>query len=128
MTQKNIDIMNLIIKTLEEGKTIAQTIRLIFKNPSVAIPFSNNMLDTSVTELEISVRTHNALLRNHIYTISDVIEFNKRNGITKAKGLGKGSAIDLFESILNWCWMQMTNDERMNFLIDTIERNNDKII
>lgn len=128
MTQKNIDIMNLIIKTLEEGKTIAQTIRLIFKNPSVAIPFSNNMLDTSVTELEISVRTHNALLRNHIYTISDVIEFNKRNGITKAKGLGKGSAIDLFESILNWCWTQMTNDERMNFLIDTIERNNDKII
>lgn len=128
MTQKNIDIMNLIIKTLEEGKTIAQTIRLIFKNPSVAIPFSNNMLDTSVTELEISVRTHNALLRNHIYTISDVIEFNKRNGITKAKGLGKGSAIDLFESILNWCWTQMTNDEQMNFLIDTIERNNDKII
>lgn len=128
MTQKNIDIMNLIIKTLEEGKTIAQTIRLIFKNPSVAIPFSNNMLDTSVTELEISVRTHNALLRNHIYTISDVIEFNKRNGITKAKGLGKGSAIDLFESILNWCWTQMTNDERMNFLIDTIERNNNKII
>ena len=128
MTQKNIDIMNLIIKTLEEGKTIAQTIRLILKNPSVAIPFSNNMLDTSVTELKISVRTHNALLRNHIYTISDIIEFNKRNGITKAKGLGKGSAIDLFESILNWCSTQMTNDEQINFLIDTIERNNDKII
>jgi hypothetical protein len=60
-------------------------------------------------------------------TIGDVIEFCKEKKITDITGFGVGSGIEVFESILDYCWGEMSNDERTNFLIDTVEINSDHI-
>lgn len=86
MTQKNIDVMDIIVSKMAEGTT-------------------------------------NALLRGKINTLSEAISFCNGNKITDIATLGRLSGIELFETILNYCWNRMTDNEKVYFLIDTVKRN-----
>ena len=61
-------------------------------------------------------------------TINDVTVYTEKNSIMSIKNLGKSSALELFEAILDYCWDYMDNDERTTFLIDVVQRNEEYIL
>ena len=74
--------------------------------------------------LGLSPRATNALMRAKLKTLSDVVEFcDKHYTITEVATLGRTSGIEIFEAVLDYCWKHWTDKERVEFLIDTIERN-----
>ena len=62
-------------------------------------------------------------MRGRLKTIGEVIKFCENKKITDVTNLGRNSGIELFETILDYCWDHMPQDERVSFLIDTVERN-----
>lgn len=123
MTQRNIDTMNVIVDKMLEGATISQALKSVYTTRNVCIPYDEEILNVSVQSLKMSCRTTNALLRTRLNTLKDVVDYCKKYKITDITNLGKNSGVELFETILNYCWKHMTNKERVEFLIDTVERN-----
>ena len=124
MTQKNINTMNEIVDRMIEGQTIAQALQSVYTTRNVCVPYDVDKINNvPVQSLKMSCRTTNALLRNRLRTLGDVINYCQQSKITDVPTLGKGSGIEIFETILNYCWAHMTKQEREEFLIDTVERN-----
>lgn len=127
MTQRNIDVMDIIVSKMAEGAKLSKALHLVYKKRNVAIPYSEDNLKASVMNLGMSGRTTNTLLRGKLRTIGDIVEFCENQKITKLANLGQNSGIEIFESILDYCWEHMAQEERVSFLIDTVERNSDNI-
>lgn len=127
MTQKNIDVMDIIVSKMAEGETLSKALKRVYNKRNVAIPYNEEIYDVAVTALPMSNRTINTLMRGRIKTIGEVIEFCKLQKITEVASLGRHSGIELFEAILDYCWDHMAQAERVSFLIDTVERNSDNI-
>lgn len=134
MTQKNIDIMDLIVSKMQHGKTLSEAMHEVYTKREVSIHYHDEWLDCEIKTLNMSMRTTSALLRNRINTINDVVNYTndvvnetKKRSITNLQTFGRISAIELFESILDYCWKQMSRDEKTAFLIDTVERNSENL-
>ena len=127
MTQKNIDTMDLIVSKMAHGKTLSKALHEVYTKRNVAIPYHEEWLECKLTSLKMSLRTTQALLRNKMETINDIVNYTKEHKITNLQTFGKVSAMELFSSILDYCWSNMSQDEKDKFLIDTVQRNSDNL-
>ena len=123
MTTRNVEVMDTIVSMLAEGKKLSKALNLVYTKRNVMIPFTEEMLDVRVTDLGMSSRTANALMRAHLRTVNEVVEFCKNERVSKIKNIGTSSCIELLEAILDHCWSVMNNVERTDFLKDTVVRN-----
>lgn len=127
MTQRNIDVMDIIVSKMAEGDKLSKALHRVYSKRNVAIPYVEGSMNESVMNLGMSGRATNALLRSKIRTVNDVIEFCKTNKITEIATLGRNSGVEVFEAILDYCWDRMSQEKRVSFLIDTVERNSEYI-
>ena len=123
MTQKNIDRMDAIVNELAAGKTIADALKIVYSKRNVVIPYNEELLSVGIEKLGMTTRTTNALRRNKMHTLLDVVNYCSKQKITTAKTFGNNLGIELFETVLNYLWDNMSSDERAAFLIDAVERN-----
>ena len=127
MTERNIDVMGIIVDKLAEGKKFSKALTEVYSKRSVCIPFNDKTFDTPIMGLKLSARTTNALMRAGHRTLKDTIDYCQHNKITNIVNLGKQSGVELFEKILDYSWEHMDTDSRIAFLIDIVEKNNDNI-
>lgn len=127
MTQRNIDVMDIIVSKMVEGDKLSKALKRVYSKRNVVIPYNEESFRVSLMELGASARATNALLRARLRTIGDVVEFCKDRKITEIINLGRNSGIEVFESILDYCWEHMSQEKRVLFLIDTVERNSEHI-
>lgn len=123
MTEKNIDIMNRIVDELAAGNKLSEALKTVYAKRNVEMLFGDRTFDVSVLDINLSKRTTRALLRLELNTINDVIEYAQHHKLTDIKNLGVGSATELLETILDYYWSILDVNERTNFLIDIVERN-----
>ena len=123
MTQRNIDVMDIIVSKMVEGDTLSKALKRVYNKRKVYIPYSEDDLNVSVMDLGMSNRATNALLRSKLRTVGDVVGFCKDRKITDITNLGVNSGVEIFEAILDYCWERMDQKKRITFLINTVERN-----
>ena len=123
MTQRNIETMDIIVTKMVNGTSLSKALEEVYERRNVIIPYKEECFDELIVEFGMSRRSTNALMRARLRTIKDVIEHCNGKKITDISGLGAGSGIEIFEAILDYCWDNMSQDERTYFLIDTVERN-----
>lgn len=123
MTQTNINTMDIIVSKMTQGQTLSEALRGVYTKRNIAIPYHEEWLNSELTSLKMSLRTTQALLRNKMQTVGDIVNYTNEHKITNLKTFGKISAIELFEAILDYCWEHMSQNEQDRFLIDTVERN-----
>lgn len=127
MTQRNIDVMDIIVSKMVEGATLSKALKLVYNKRNVVIPYNEEIYSIEVTKLPMTKKTINALMRGRLKTLGEVIEFCKCQKITEVVSLGVTSGVELFETILDYCWDNMSQEERVSFLIDTVERNSEHL-
>lgn len=127
MTQRNIDVMDIIVSKMKEGDKLSKALEKVYNKRNVCIPYDDCNMNVSLMDLGMTARATNPLLRAKLRTIGDVIEFCKTQKITEITNVGKTSGIEVFETILDYCWEHMTADEKTLFLIDTVERNSNNV-
>ena len=127
MTQTNINTMDLIIDKMAEFKSLSRALRHVYKKRSVAIPFNDKTFDIEVLKLDVHSRASNALVRSGLKTLNDVIEYAEDNNLGKVKNLGRVSAIEVMETMLDIAWSKLNEDEQVAFLIDVVKRNEENL-
>lgn len=128
MTQKNIDIMDKIADELVSGKNISEALKVVYRKRNVGIPFNNKTFDIPVEDIGLSVKSTNALRRKGLKTVNDVISFASNDSLKNIPNFGQGSARAFLEAVLNIAWDKMSADERAEFLMDTVERNEENVL
>ena len=123
MTQKNIDIMDIIVSKMVEGDKLSKALSRVYATRNVAIPYGAADLDVSVLDVGLSSRATRILIRTKLMTLGDVVAFCQTQKLTNIVNMGSNTAIEVFEAILDYCWEHMSHKERVSFLIDTVERN-----
>ena len=123
MTQKDIDVMDLLVSKIAEGSKLSKALKLVYKKRNIAIPFNEEMFNVKLDSLGMSVRTMNALAFVGAKTINDVIVISNDITFRKIRNFGRISQVELLETILDYSWEHMSKKERAAFLIDTVDRN-----
>ena len=123
MTQREIDTIDVIVSKMLEGAKLSQALKEVYTKRNVLIPYTKEDLNISLMNLGMSCRSTNALLRAGLRTLGDVVDYCKTHKITDIANLGRNSGVEIFETILDCCWKHMSTSERMDFLVDTVERN-----
>lgn len=127
MTNTNIEIMDRIVDSLVAGKKLSEALSEVYSKRNVAIPFTGEMFDVSILDLHMTARTSNALMRAKLHTLNDVVVYNQVKNIMRVRNFARSGCVELMETILDYCWDKMNNDEKVEFLIDVVERNSNNI-
>ena len=113
MTQRNIEIMDVIVDKMVAGKTLSDALKDVYTKRNVAIPFDDEDLNVPIDELGMSKRTTYTLIRGKMMTLADAVAYCQNQ--------------KTFETMLNYLWDKMDKQIRVEFLIDTIERNEENL-
>lgn len=127
MTQTNINTMDLIVSKMQHGKTLSAAMHDVYTKRNVVIPYHEEWFECKITSLKMSMRTTQALLRNKMETIGDIVNYTEEHKITNLQTFGRVSAMELFSSILDYCWGHMSQKEKDRFLIDAVQRNSENL-
>lgn len=123
MTQRNINTMDMIVNLLAKHQKISKALGCVYDKRNLIIPYDEKWYQIHVTDLDMTNRTTNALMRAHLTTVQDIIDYCEKSTIKDIKTFGQSSGVELLETILDICWDNMTEQQRVDFLIDTVERN-----
>ena len=119
--------LDIIVTKMAHSKTLSKALKDVYTKRNVAIPYEEEWLDCKLTSLKMSMRTTNALLRNKLETIRDVVEFTANNKISSLPTFGDIAGTELFEAILDYCWKRMSQEKKERFIIDVVIRNSDNL-
>ena len=86
-----------------------------FPGKTISFPYYGRMSELSVDELNLSVRSSNALKRCGALTAGRVAELMARDGLRTVRNLGAKSEKEIVRSFFTLCYGNMTAEEKAKF-------------
>ena len=125
---KIISYVKNLCKAAEEYG-IAYVLSLFGENLKVSLPMSNRFWESSVDELNLSVRSRNGLMRASADTVGKVSELiMAEGGLGKVRNLGKKSICEIKTALLAASYEQLTETERLAFWQDFLLKNDVSLV
>ena len=118
--------MKNIEKTMElmsKGMTISKALKVIYKTRKVSIPFTKKSVEVPLSQFEFSNRVKNCFAQQNFKTWWDVINYFDKYNWRSIRNFGAGSALEVFEKMLDFVWSNLTTKERAEFLARVDEKN-----
>lgn len=92
-------------------------------NIQVEIGFSSAACETSIDDINFSVRSQNALKRAGLFTVRNVIEAISNDGLLHIRNLGRKSMNEIKTRILAFGYDQLSAAGKLEFVRDLMSRN-----
>lgn len=117
------ELLSLLIQS-EKHCGITATLYLYYgANIRVRIGYTRKTCETSIDELQLSVRAWNALKRSGVNTIGELIDVIQGDGLMKIRNLGRKSMVEIKTKILEQGFKDLSEQEKVNFFKYLIENN-----
>ena len=98
-----------------------------FPGTSVPLPYKNRMRDLSIEEMNLSVRSSNALMRANARTFERVMEIMQmEDGFKKIRNLGIKSEKEIVRNFFSACYANLSQGEQAAFWQRTLDAWNEK--
>ncbi len=120
---KKDEVVNELLRSANENGVITTLYDVFGKCVKVSIPFSQKACDTSIDELDFSVRANNSMKRVGVFTIGEVIDLIASDGLLRIRNLGKKTQNEIKTRILAFGFERLTENEKKRFFYDILERN-----
>ena len=117
------DVVNNLINSAESIGLIHTIYSVFGKTVKVSLPFSEKTLDSSVDEIDFSVRASNCLKRTGMMQIRDVVEAIEDERILRVRNLGKTSYSEIQTKLLVLAYSKLSAVEKKQFFFDLLDRN-----
>lgn len=103
---------------------VVQTLHSVFgKNIKVQIGFGSKACDTSIEELDYSVRAFNSLKRAGVTTVGQTIDLIASDELLKIRNLGKKTEVEIKTRILAFGYGWLTELQKKQFFVDLLQLN-----
>jgi DNA-directed RNA polymerase alpha subunit len=116
-------VVNELVASAEQNGLIATLYSIFGKSVKVSIPFSRKTLDSSVDDIDFSVRSSNALKRTGLMQVGEVVDAIEDERLPKVRNLGKKSYVEIQTKLLALGYSKLTDVEKKRFFYDVLERN-----
>ena len=116
-------VVNELLRAANENGLITTLYGVFGKCVKVSIPFSQKACDTSIDELDFSVRANNSMKRVGVFTIGEVINLIASDGLLRIRNLGKKTQNEIKARILVFGYERLTENERKRFFYDVVDKN-----
>ena len=120
---KQDEHVNQLLKSANEKGVVSALDGMFGKCVKVSIPFGQKARETSIDELDFSVRAGNAMKRGNVFTIGQVIDLIADDGLLRIRNLGKKTQNEIKTRILAFGYERLTELEKKRFFYDIVERN-----
>lgn len=120
---KKDEVVNELFRSANENGLITTLYVVFGKCVKVSIPFSQKACDTSIDELDFSVRANNSMKRVGVFTIGEVIDLIASDGLLRIRNLGKKTQNEIKTRILVFGYERLTENERKRFFYDVVDKN-----
>jgi len=91
---------------------------------SLEIPLTATFVNQPLEDLNLSVRSYNALKRSSVNNMKQLAEFiMSENGLSKIRNLGKVSITEIKQTVLRESYAMLSEDRKETFWNTVIERN-----
>lgn len=118
-----LELLSLLLKT-EKYCGITATLYLFYgTNIRMKIAYSRKTCDTSIDDMQLSVRAWNALKRVGVNTIGELIDVIQEDGLMKIRNLGKKSMTEIKTRILETGFRDLTETEKIRYFEYVIDNN-----
>ena len=117
------DVVNTLIQSTESIGLIHTIYSIFGKSVKVRIPFGEKTLDSSVDEIDFSVRSSNCLKRTGIMQVRDIVEAIEDERLLKVRNLGKTSYSEIQTKLLALGYSKLSAIEKKQFFYDLLDLN-----
>ena len=117
------EIVNELVKSADKIGVVETLYATLGKRVKLIIPFSLKAAETSIDNLDFSVRANNSMQRAGIFTIGEIIDLIADDGLLRIRNLGKKTQNEIKTRILVFGYERLTENERKRFFYDMLERN-----
>ena len=117
------ELSDTIYKACLEQGLVSALAGNLGRNINVSLWFSVTACDAGIEQLELSVRSYNALRRAGIETVSQLVVGLNEGRIKSVRNLGAKSFREIQTRILVYGFEQMTEKEKRHFILDLVEKN-----
>lgn len=117
------DVVNTLIQSTESIGLIHTIYSIFGKSVKVRIPFGEKTLDSSVDEIDFSVRSSNCLKRTGMMQVRDIVEAIEDERLLKVRNLGKTSYSEIQTKLLALGYSKLSAIEKKQFFFDLLDRN-----
>ena len=119
---KKDEVVNELLKSANESGVIVALYGAFGKCVNISIPFSRKACDTSIDELDFSVRASNAMKRASIFTIGQAIDLIADDGLLQIRNLGKKTQNEIKTRVLVFGFERLTEIEKTYFFRGVVEK------
>ena len=120
---KKDEVVNKLLKSANESGVIVALYGAFGKCVKISIPFSRRTCNTSIDELDFSVRASNAMKRASVFTIGQVIDLIADDGLLRIRNLGRKTQNEIKTRVLVFGYERLTENEKKVFIYNTINKN-----
>ena len=120
---KKDEVVNELFRSANENGLITTLYVVFGKCVEVSIPFSQKACDTSIDELDFSVRANNSMKRVGVFTIGEIIDLIASDGLLRIRNLGKKTQNEIKTRILVFGYEKLTENEKKHFFYDVVDKN-----
>ena len=120
---KKDEVVNELLRSANENGVITTLYGVFGKCVKVSIPFSQKACDTSIDNIDFSVRANNSMKRVGVFTIGEVIDLIANDGLLRIRNLGKKTQNEIKMRILAFGYEKLTESEKKRFFYDVVDKN-----
>ena len=120
---KRENVVNELIASANRNGLIPTLYTTFGNSVKVSIPFSKKTLESSVDDIDFSVRSSNALKRTGLMQIGEVVEAIEDERLPKVRNLGKKSYVEIQTKLLALGYSKLNEAEKKRFFYDVLDRN-----
>ena len=117
------DVVNTLIQSTDSIGLIHTIYSIFGKSVKVRIPFGEKTLDSSVDEIDFSVRSSNCLKRTGMMQVRDIVEAIEDERLLKVRNLGKTSYSEIQTKLLALGYSKLSAIEKKQFFYDLLDLN-----
>ena len=117
------DIVNTLIQASESHGLIPTIYAIFGKSVKVRIPFGEKTLDSSVDEIDFSVRSSNCLKRTGMMQIRNIVDAIEDERLLQVRNLGKTSYSEIQTKLLVLGYSKLSGIEKKQFFFYLLDSN-----
>ena len=109
-------------REVSQQRDVYLMLQMYCPGKQVGLPYRERMRDIPIDEMNLSVRSSNALMRSNAKTFGGVMDLLlEENGLKKVRNLGIKSEREIVRSFFSACYYRMTQREQERFWRKVIE-------
>ena len=113
-------IVNELVKSADKIGVVETLYATLGKRVKLIIPFSLKAAETSIDNLDFSVRANNSMKRAGIFTIGEIINIISNGDLMRIRNLGKKTENEIKTRIMVFGYDHLSDREKKKFFYDIL--------